>query len=118
MRLFQTNATQYWELYDQFVSDARAAGVRLVPSILWNSFTLADLVCCLPTKPQLDMTLSSVQMGAPLGTMFEPGSPLNSALMSYTRQVVSRHASDPTILMWEVQYHAVCECVCVCLYVG
>lgn len=69
-------------------------------------------------QPQLDMTLSSVQMGAPLGTMFEPGSPLNSALMSYTRQVVSRHASDPTILMWEVQYHAVCECVCVCLYVG
>ena len=78
------NPTAWWAGFDQMVSDARARGLRLVPSLLWNLFLFPDI------------------NGAPLSALFTPGTPTRQMAEQYVSQVITRYRSNPAIFAWEV----------------
>ena len=81
---WQSNPTAYFAAFDALMSDARARGFRLVPSLLWLSFLFPDTV------------------GEPQGQLFVPGSKSRTLAEQYITQVVTRYASDDAVLYWEV----------------
>ena len=78
------NPTAYWAAFDALVADANARGLHLVPSMLWNIYLFPDM------------------NSQPAGQLFVPGSATRVMAESYLSQVVSRYASNDTILFWEM----------------
>ena len=69
-----TTRARYWAVMDELYADARAAGVVLMPSILFDTFVIPD------------------SCGEPFGAMFrDPSSCSRRALKNYTRQFIARY---------------------------
>lgn len=85
MALYQSNASAYFEVFDMVVSLAKAHGCGLVPSLFWNIFLFPDLV------------------HEPAGALTQPStSKAYAAMVAYATAAVSRYASEPAIVAWEV----------------
>jgi hypothetical protein len=74
----------YWAAFDAAVSDARARGLRLIPSILWNHFLFPDIA------------------GEPASQLFTPGSKTRTLAESYITELVARYRDRDVILYWEI----------------
>ncbi|MBI2378909.1 MAG: hypothetical protein HYV07_33245 [Deltaproteobacteria bacterium] len=74
----------YFAAFDDLVADARARGLRLVPSLLWNLFLFPDLA------------------NEPVSRLFTPGSATRRLAEQYVTDVVTRYADDDAILFWEI----------------
>jgi len=81
---WRTSPTQYWAAFDQLVADARARGLRLVPSIFFNIWLFADLA------------------NQPLGQLFTPGTASRQLAEQYLVELVQRYSGDPTVAVWEL----------------
>jgi hypothetical protein len=81
---WKTNPTAYWAAFDQMVADARARGLRLVPSMLFNLWMWVDL------------------SQSTMGQVFTPGTPARLLVEQYIRELVTRYANEPAIAMWEM----------------
>ncbi|MBI5497947.1 MAG: hypothetical protein HY904_23290 [Deltaproteobacteria bacterium] len=74
----------YFAAFDALVTDARARGLRLIPSLLWHLFLFPDL------------------NNQPLSALFTPGSATRQMAEEYIRDVVTRYAGQDVILFWEI----------------
>lgn len=74
----------YWASFDQMVFDARARGLRLVPSVFWNAFLFPDL------------------NNAPLSALLTPGTPTRQMAEQYLAELVTRYRAEPAIFAWEI----------------
>ena len=81
--LYQTNRTEYFARFDGVVQSAARHGVGLIPSLFWNPATVPDL------------------MGEPCNRWGDTGSRTIAFMRQYTRELVTRYASSPTIWGWE-----------------
>jgi hypothetical protein len=76
--------TDYWAAMDATVAAAGAAGIKLVPSILWNVYLFPDI------------------NSEPAGQLFVKGSKTRTMAEQYITQLVTRYASSDGILYWEI----------------
>jgi hypothetical protein len=74
----------YWAAMDATVAAAGAAGIKLVPSILWNLYLFPDI------------------NSEPTGQLFVKGSTTRTMAEQYITQLVTRYASSDGILYWEI----------------
>jgi hypothetical protein len=74
----------YFAAFDALVTDARARGLHLVPSLLWETFLFPDLA------------------GEPRGQLFVRDSPSRKLAERFITQFVTRYKDDDTILFWEL----------------
>lgn len=74
----------YWAAFDQLVADARARGLRLVPSMFWNLYMFPDA------------------FGEPIGKLFTPASVTRVKAEQYVTEFVTRYANEPAIAAWEL----------------
>lgn len=81
---WRSNPAGYFAAFDALMADARARGLRLVPSLLWQSFLFPDAA------------------GEPRGKLFVPGSASRTLAEQYITQVVTRYQADDGVLFWEV----------------
>ncbi|HEX6836930.1 MAG TPA: hypothetical protein VF334_10185 [Polyangia bacterium] len=81
---WMTNPTGYFARFDELMRDANARAVKLVPSLIQNSFLFPDLA------------------GEPRGRMFVPGSASRQLLERYITDFVTRYRDNPAILFWEI----------------
>jgi hypothetical protein len=78
------NPTAFFAGFDQMMADARARGLRVVPSLLWNTYLFPDLA------------------HEPVGNLFTPGTATRMLAERYITQVVTRYKDDDAILFWEI----------------
>ena len=88
-RLGGAGQALYWEVLDSVVAEAEAAGVRLIPTLMWRA------------------TLPSLSCGEDLGRLFDasPGAAPSCAralLHNYTVALVTRYRKRPIIVAWEL----------------
>ncbi len=81
---WNANPTAFLAAFDQLVADARARGLRLIPSLLWQFYLFADI------------------NNAPVQDLFTPGTATRLMANAYITAIVSRYANDPVILAWEL----------------
>ena len=81
--LYQNDREEYFRRLDGVVNSAERHGVGLVPSLVWNHFTFADLA------------------GEAAGAWGDPASATRALMRQYTTDVVTRYKDSPAILMWE-----------------
>ncbi len=84
MQAYFERPAEYWAAMDAVVDRAERLGVRLVPSIFWQSFLWPDLC------------------DEPRGAISDPGSKTRAAMARYARELVGRYRGRPVILMWEI----------------
>ena len=85
MNSFVTNEAQYFANLDLVFNAARENNVRLVPSLIWQPLAFCDAV---------GATNSS--------DLYVAGSACNRFATQFITKVVTRYASDDTILFWEL----------------
>lgn len=83
MRLYQEDKEEYFRRLDKVVRAAEVAKIGLVPSLFWNSSTVADLC------------------GEPLDQYGEKNSKSVAFIRQYTTDVVTRYKASPAIWAWE-----------------
>lgn len=81
---WQRDPANYWQAFDQLIADAEARNMKLIPSILWNSYVFPHFV------------------GEPHAKLFDLNSLTNQTLKQYTNELVSRYKDSPAILFWEL----------------
>jgi hypothetical protein len=69
--------------FDQFVADARAQGIYLIPSVFWNYASLPDYV------------------GEPLSAWGQHDSRTRQAMRQFVSMLASRYADETMIVGWE-----------------
>jgi hypothetical protein len=74
----------YFTAFDALVADARAAGLRLVPILLFNNYLFPDVA------------------GEPRSKLFIPGSISRVLAERYISDVVKRYASNDVIQFWDI----------------
>lgn len=79
-----TNPDAYFARFDQLFADAHSRGIRLIPSLLQNSYLFPDL------------------MGEPRGMLFVPGSRSRQLAERYITEFVTRYRGNDTVLFWEI----------------
>ena len=81
--LYRTNRSEYFTRLDGVVKSAERHGIGLIPSLFWNLSTVPDLV------------------SEPCNRWGDPASHTIAFMRQYTREVVTRYMSSPTIWGWE-----------------
>lgn len=81
--LYQKDKKTYFRLLDEVVKCAEQDHVGLIPSLLWCSSTVPDLV------------------GEPRGQWGNPSSKTNAFMRQYVKEVVTRYRNSPAIWAWE-----------------
>jgi hypothetical protein len=81
---WMVNHDAFFTAFDQLVTDARARGLRLVPSLLWNTYLFPDIA------------------QEPAGRLFVPGSMSRMLAERYISEVVTRYRDRDAILFWEL----------------
>ena len=76
--------TAYWAAMDATVAAAGAAGIKLVPSILWNLYLFPDINSQATSQ------------------LFVKGSTTRTMAEKYITELVSRYATSNGILYWEI----------------
>ncbi len=84
MRAYFERPAEYWAVMDAVVDRAERLGVRLVPSIFWQSFLWPDLC------------------DEPRNAIADPSSKTRTAMARYARELVGRYRGRSVILMWEI----------------
>jgi hypothetical protein len=74
----------FFAAFDSLVADARAQGLHLVPSFLWETFLFPDLA------------------GEPRGRLFVPGSDSRKLAERFISEFVTRYKDNDAILFWEL----------------
>ncbi len=76
----------YWSTMDSLLDAAGKAGCSLMPSLFWQLFSFPDIY------------------GEPAGLMMDVTRPSKSrdAMLAYLTAFVTRYASNPTIVAWEL----------------
>lgn len=82
-KLYQTNKSEYFQRFDQFVALAEQHHVGLIPSLFWHQPTISDLV------------------GEPVDQWGNASSKTLEFMRRYTREVVTRYQNSPAIWAWE-----------------
>ena len=83
MSLYQNNRDAYFRRLDQVVHAAEQAGIGLIPSLFWNTSTVADLC------------------GEPLDQYGNSESKSIAFIRRYTHEVVTRYQHSPAVWAWE-----------------
>jgi hypothetical protein len=83
MKLYQQDKEEYFRRFDKVVHAAETAHVGLIPSLFWNTSTVADLC------------------GEPLDQYGNPDSKSIAFIRQYTTDVVTRYKESPAIWAWE-----------------
>jgi hypothetical protein len=78
------NPTAFFAAFDAMVADARTRRLRLVPSLLWNTYLFPDLA------------------HEPTGKLFVPGSATRMLAERYITEIVTRYKDEDAILFWEL----------------
>jgi hypothetical protein len=81
-----SNPAAFWDTFSALVDHAKAAGCRLLPSLLWNPWALPDLYG------------EALGKAADLSTP----SPSRDAQLRFVADAVARFAWEPAIVAWEV----------------
>ena len=81
--LYQTNRTEYFTRLDRVVRAAERHRIGLIPSLFWHGPTIPDLV------------------GEPNSAWGHPRSRTIEFMRQYTREVVERYRTSPSIWAWE-----------------
>ncbi len=84
MRAYFERPAEYWAAMDAVVERAEQRGVRLIPSIFWQSFLWPDLC------------------DEPRSALADASSKTRAAMERYARELVARYRGRPVILMWEI----------------
>ena len=92
-QLYLTNREVFFQRLDRVVRCAESNGVGLIPSIIWNSSTVPDLV------------------GEHLDEYGNPNSQTIAHIRRYTEDVVRRYQDSPAIWGWEFgnEYNLGCD---------
>ncbi len=78
------NPDLYWSQMDAIFDDARAEGMRLVPTLIWNYHLFPDLA------------------GEPVSMLFTPGSATRKLAERFMTEFVTRYRSRDNVLFWEI----------------
>ncbi|MEN6583797.1 MAG: hypothetical protein ABFD54_15230 [Armatimonadota bacterium] len=84
MALYFNDPEEYWTRMDEVFALAKQNGIRLVPSLYFNS------------------TMWPMIFGETYQSMINPASQSYKAMHDYGREVILRYRDDPTVLMWEI----------------
>lgn len=85
MQTWRDSPATYWSYFDAVVADAKAKGIKLIPTIVWNVCAFPDLA------------------GTTLNDMVSnPSSAARTLLSQYVTDLTSRYATESTIQMWEL----------------
>jgi hypothetical protein len=85
LALWQSNPGLYWSRLDAMFDDLDAAGIRLVPSFVWNPLQFPALV----NETVTDLVV-------------DPASASRALLNRYLTQFITRYRTRPTILFYEL----------------
>jgi hypothetical protein len=92
----------YWDEFDSVVEDATELKVKLIPSLLWNIFAVVDLC----KEPLSALIPSAFEHHTGNSThVLHRRNAITCSLSSareFTSELVSRYASNPTIVHWEL----------------
>lgn len=78
------NPDLYWSQMDAIFDDARAEGMRLVPTLIWNYHLFPDLA------------------GEPVSMLFVPGSATRKLAERFMTEFVTRYRGRDNVLFWEI----------------
>jgi hypothetical protein len=78
------NPDAYWAQMDAIFDDARAEGMRLVPTLIWNYHLFPDLA------------------GEPVSMLFTPGSATRKLAERFITEFVTRYRGRDNVLFWEI----------------
>jgi hypothetical protein len=78
------NPDLYWSQMDAIFDDARAEGMRLVPTLIWNYHLFPDLA------------------GEPVSMLFTPGSATRKLAERFMTEYVTRYRGRDNVLFWEI----------------
>lgn len=84
-RLGGKNESLYWSVLDSIFDEADAAGVRLIPVVMWR------------------IVLPSLACGEPIGQLFQSGSCSHELLRNYTVDLVQRYQNRESVVVWELK---------------
>ncbi len=81
--IYLENKPLYFELMDEFISEAEKQEIGLIPSLFWYIACVPDIV------------------GEPMDQLGNPESKTIEFIRTYTNEVVSRYYGSPAIWAWE-----------------
>lgn len=82
-KMYRENPEEYFRLLDEFVHEAEARHIGLIPSLFWTFFTIPGIV------------------GEPLNAWGNPASKTHAFMHKYVSEVVGRYKDSPAIWGWE-----------------
>lgn len=97
--VYQREPSRWFAAFDRMLAAADAAGIAVVPSLLYDVRLLPRTAQPVSGKPET------------VRDLFQPGSGSNELALSYVTAMVDRYKNDTRVLMWEIgnEYNAIAD---------
>lgn len=90
-QIFDNDRKRWIAAYDRMIRVVRDAGIRLVPSLLFNLEMIPRYLQKYKNMPDEQVV-----------NLLTPGSPSNRLASEYVATIVERYADNPGVFMWEI----------------